>query len=135
MDGFHPVRAGRHFHPAAVFRPYVGKREGLDLFLHGQKLGKAAFILQSSQRGMRDEQRIQKGLLDVARPDDPGRYAVDGSVKIIRADDDAVQRIAGHDLTAHFLQRIIQRDDMVTVPPHAARQVQRYLIAEQQQGG
>ncbi len=65
------------------------------------------------------QQREQQRLEHVARPDDPGRDAVDAGVEVIQADVDPVQIAAQHDLLHDRLELIGEGYDMIAVPVDA----------------
>ena len=81
---------------------------------------------------MRSQKSIEKRLFEVAHTDDPCRYAVYACVKIVEGKEGAVKRVAAYDFLGDLARFVVEKHDMVAVPAHTARNVQRDVVCEEQ---
>jgi len=85
-------------------------------------------VFRRFQLPPRGQKRAQQCFLHVPRPDHPRRCAADRGIKEIKPDMRAVQQICADKFLCHLQDRIIQKDHMITIPPHGARHMQQDFI-------
>jgi hypothetical protein len=79
------------------------------------------------QDGRRLEQPFQQRLQHVPRADHPRSHAIDARVEVVETDVGAAEKAPAHELLADRLQVVVEDDDVIAVPSHAAAHVQENL--------
>ena len=131
LDRGEPVLAGGDAGAAAPLGPDVAHRVVLDLLLEHQELGEPPFGLQLRHPRVGLQERGEEGLEHVAHADHPRGDAVDRRVEVVEREDHAVRAGEG-DLARDVGEHVVLAQDVVRVPAHGARDVERDLVGEEQ---
>ena len=78
---------------------------------------------------------LKIAFLALRMPTRPSRDAADRRIEIIQTDEHAVFIVIPDNLIHDALEFVIQRDDMIAVPTHAAADMQQNLLHKLEHGG
>ena len=106
-----------------MFIPDFAPGERLGRFQQGETAGVVSLGFQLAQLFGWFEEGEKEALLAGAGADDPSGDAVDGGIEKVESDVGPIQGVAADDLFENRFRRIVEEDDVVTVPADAAADV------------
>ena len=101
---------------AAILFPDFRVRQVAEFFLQHELLGMVVGVLGFLEQSPWGEEGFEDRLVHVARTDDDGRDAVQGSVEVVESDIGFLERGILHEFVGDFLEVVVEFKDMVGIP-------------------
>lgn len=114
--------------PLAELLPNPSKGQVLQFFGENETPREIKRCFEVLEFRLRHQQRPEKCLLHIPRSDDPIGRTTDRGVEEVEPYACPIEQVGEDELVRHRLNIVVQKDHMIAVPSHGARDVEQYLV-------